>query len=547
MTDSVVKPRRSLSSQLLLAMLLLNLITTAAFTLYIYKNQKERTLRDIDHALVVTAEAVRFLGDEFHNRIAHPDAIPPQEYQLLLDRLSQFAEAAHVKYLYTMIQRDGVILFTTSSYTQEELSQGDFNVLFHVYDDASAGLNAAFTTQQVTYDQYQDEWGEFRSIFVPAHSSNGTSYVIGADISLADIRVELNNTLRNCLFIGIAVFGLGVIISMLVIRAVQRIICSLAADVRELTQGHLDIQIIHPAPDELGQLADDMNQLVQQLHRSVSDVKGSADDLSGTALQVSGSSQQIAAGTDTVAHQLTQVAAASETMTNAALDIAHHCATAATDAQQATTATATATAQVAQTVAAMTHLGERTRESAATLTQLGQHSEQIGQIVETIAKIAKQTNLLALNAAIEAAQAGAHGRGFAVVADEVRALADQTTGATRNIAQTVEMIQRETKAAVAARQIDVRDVNRYVAEAQQSGDILQTLLRQIDVVSDQVHQIAVTAEEQTAEISNISRALQQIAAVVQHSATEAQSSAHSAQQLTELARNLQKIVAQFRL
>jgi methyl-accepting chemotaxis protein len=73
--------------------------------------------------------------------------------------------------------------------------------------------------------------------------------------------------------------------------------------------------------------------------------------------------------------------------------------------------------------------------------ELAQAAEKIGSVVNFIAEIAAQTNLLALNATIEAARAGEAGRGFAVVAQEVKTLADQTSGATSDIASQIAGIQ----------------------------------------------------------------------------------------------------------
>jgi len=68
-------------------------------------------------------------------------------------------------------------------------------------------------------------------------------------------------------------------------------------------------------------------------------------------------------------------------------------------------------------------------------------SENIGEAVGFIAKIADQTNLLALNAAIEASRAKEHGKGFAVVADETRALAAESEKNAEFISDLVEKIQ----------------------------------------------------------------------------------------------------------
>ena len=81
-------------------------------------------------------------------------------------------------------------------------------------------------------------------------------------------------------------------------------------------------------------------------------------------------------------------------------------------------------------------------ESSSTKSEeLKASSQNIGEAVGFIAKIADQTNLLALNAAIEASRAKEHGKGFAVVADETRALAAESEKNAEFISELVNKIQ----------------------------------------------------------------------------------------------------------
>jgi len=79
--------------------------------------------------------------------------------------------------------------------------------------------------------------------------------------------------------------------------------------------------------------------------------------------------------------------------------------------------------------------------SATKSEELKESSQNIGNAVGFIAKIADQTNLLALNAAIEASRAKEHGKGFAVVADETRALAGESEKNAEFISELVNKIQ----------------------------------------------------------------------------------------------------------
>lgn len=66
--------------------------------------------------------------------------------------------------------------------------------------------------------------------------------------------------------------------------------------------------------------------------------------------------------------------------------------------------------------------------------------DQIHILSESIMKITRQTNLLALNASIEAARAGEAGRGFSVVANEVMSLAEQSQNMALRIQDVVNNI-----------------------------------------------------------------------------------------------------------
>lgn len=81
------------------------------------------------------------------------------------------------------------------------------------------------------------------------------------------------------------------------------------------------------------------------------------------------------------------------------------------------------------------------KESSKKSEGLRTSSENIGEAVGFIAKIADQQNLLALNAAIEASRAKEHGKGFAVVANEIRGLAGNSEKNAQFIAELVREIQ----------------------------------------------------------------------------------------------------------
>lgn len=311
--------------------------------------------------------------------------------------------------------------------------------------------------------------------------------------------------------------------------------------------GDLTLRIDNAEQNEVGEMARAFNAFMEKFHGIVVRLDHTTDHISNAAGMLSSAYEMMAGNANEVASQAITVAVASEEMAATSIDVAGNCTVAAQNSEQANVSALTGAAVVQETVTVMNLISERVREAARTVAALGAKSDQIGEIVGTIEDIAEQTNLLALNAAIESARAGEQGRGFAVVADEVRALAERTTGATKEIGNMIKAIQIETKGAVHSMEEGVREVERGTTEAAKSGGALQEILDQIQAVTMQVSQIATAAEEQTATTNEISSNINMITEVMKGTAEVANESAHAASGLASQSEELRKLVGEFRI
>jgi len=337
------------------------------------------------------------------------------------------------------------------------------------------------------------------------------------------------------------------VVGMLIASSISRPLKMVYDTLALVASGDLTARSPIKTRDEMGMLAGEVNVMAEKLQETMNQVVQSSLKVADAANDLNTTAERIATGAEEVAAQTGTVATASEEMAATSMSIAQNCHQAADGSEHASSQARVGAEVVKQTVAVMGRIAAQVTSSAATVAGLGARSDQIGEIIGTIEDIADQTNLLALNAAIEAARAGEQGRGFAVVADEVRALAERTTRATREIAEMIKAIQSETKGAVDAMELGVREVESGTREAAKSGEALHEILDRINEVTMQVNQIATAAEEQTATTGEITGNIQQITEVVHDTSRGAHESATAAGQLAGLAGDLRTLVGQFRL
>ncbi|MDP3830992.1 MAG: methyl-accepting chemotaxis protein, partial [Ignavibacteriaceae bacterium] len=293
-------------------------------------------------------------------------------------------------------------------------------------------------------------------------------------------------------------------------------------------------------------MKDNINMVIDSLSSTLVEVANSASAVATSSGDISSSSEEMAAGSSEQTQQTAEVAAAVEQMTATILENTKNASFAAHTAIEAGNKAKEGGKVVKETIAGMLRITEVVNKSADTVEVLGKSSDQIGEIVQVIDDIADQTNLLALNAAIEAARAGEQGRGFAVVADEVRKLAERTTKATKEIAQMIKKIQKDTTEAVGSMHEGKQEVEKGKALAMKADTVLTEIIVGAEKVSDIATQVAAASEEQSRTAEQISRNIEGISSVTQQSATGIQQIARAAEDLNQLTLSLQNSMNRFK-
>jgi len=319
--------------------------------------------------------------------------------------------------------------------------------------------------------------------------------------------------------------------------------------IKDIAQGDGDLtqRIEVKSNDEIGKLGRFVNDFIAKIHDVISEVSGATREVASAATQIASSSEEIASGMNEQSGQVTQISSAIEEMSSSVVEVARKSADAANNAQESGKVAAEGGQVVSETISGMNAISDAVTASAASVAELGKRGEQIGQIIEVINDIADQTNLLALNAAIEAARAGEHGRGFAVVADEVRKLADRTTKATEEIAESITAIQDETSQAVERMNSGTEQVKVGVEKATLAGQSLEQIVAGAQEVATMIQSIAAAAEQQSATSEEVSRNVEQISAVTKQTSEGTNQAATAASQLSEKAEQLLRLVGTFKV
>ncbi|MEO7387744.1 MAG: methyl-accepting chemotaxis protein [Gammaproteobacteria bacterium] len=326
----------------------------------------------------------------------------------------------------------------------------------------------------------------------------------------------------------------------------QQAILTLLDEMSSLADGDLTVHAT-VTEDITGAIADSINYAIEALRELVTTINESAILVDGAAKQTEGSARQLAAASEAQSKQIESASRAIGRMASSIEEVSGNAERSSDVARHSVDVAHKGGDAVRRTIEGMNAIRETIQETSKRIKRLGESSQEIGNIVELINDIADQTNILALNAAIQASMAGEAGRGFAVVADEVQRLAERSANATKQIEFLVRTIQADTNEAIVSMERSTTDVVGGALLAENAGAALEEIEQVSNQIAALVQNISSSAREQGKAAGAVTRSMDVLQEINSETAANTSATTSAISKLAELATQLRRSVAGFRL
>jgi len=326
----------------------------------------------------------------------------------------------------------------------------------------------------------------------------------------------------------------------------QEAIMRLLDEMGSLAEGDLTVKTT-VTEDITGAIADSVNYAIDELRTLVTTINETSEQVSSSAQETQTTARHLA---ESAQHQAQRISTATTAINQIAslMDTVSKDSAESADVAERSVKIASRGAEVVrETISGMDSIRDQIQETSKRIKRLGESSQEIGSIVELINDIAEQTNILALNAAIQAASAGEAGRGFAVVADEVQRLAERSASATKRIETLVQTIQSDTNEAVNSMEQTTAEVVAGARLAEDAGSALGDIERVSHDLSALIQNISTQARQQSTAATDISVSMNAIQEITSQTSQGASQTADSIGYLAQLASDLRRSVAHFKL
>lgn len=520
----------------------------------------------VEEANMAAASAVSVIDGDILMKL-EPGCESGEEYQQLLQELTEMQETCGIKYLFTLYEENGQVFYGVDTDKDNRAAVGD------PCETPYEELAPAFQGNDVVSDQIvSNEYGDLISAYKPIYNSAGKQVgILGGDYDASGVLARLNEVRGRVLFISIICLVAALIILSIVVKTIMRGLNVVDRKIYDLvhSEGDLTQKLDIHSGDELELIADNVNSLLEHI-RSI------MLNISKNSLQLTDSSKNVVQNLSGAEVSITDVSATMEEMsaameeTNASLSQVNEAIMHIYEAIESISGQAGQGRDSSQiimknameirkkAVSDQKEAALQAQKLAASVNEKIEKSravEEISTLTDNIINITEQTNLLALNASIEAARAGEAGKGFAVVAGEIGKLATDSAAAAAEIQRvSTEVIHAVNQLASESEvmltfmdetamsgyeklletsqnyQNDVENMNHLMQNFASRSDQLKV---NMDDIKEAVGAVTIAVEETAKGVTNVTEMAVDLTSNVQGIGEEADSNMGIANQLSE--------------
>lgn len=454
-----------------------------------------------------------------------------------LDYLNEISSDMNINgygHAWVINKKMNTIVHPNREYYSNQLIFEDNQELLEIAKEMSAGKSGV--RNYLIDDQEQ------QITFVPIEA---TDWSFALTASSSELLSPLSTIRKGSLLAGLLAIILGVIITYFISSGIVKPLIKLTRITEIVAAGDLTQKINNRNnEDEISRLSNSINNMIDSLRTMIGKVAKVSEQVASYSLKLTTAGEQVGESAEHVGISIQNVAAGAEEQANqvekTAVNIRRLIEKIAEINNDSNTMNGAATHvlddikkgndSVNYSIDNINNVKTVTSDVAKIVNTLGGASKEIDKIVGLINGIAAQTNLLALNAAIEAARAGNAGKGFSVVADEIRQLAEESTGATEQIADLISKIQNDVNNAVVKMDDNIQVVDDSVEVIDDTGSIFNEIEREAGNLISLINGIVKNTQTMTSDSSEVEIAINELISLSEHFASNSEEVAASSEE-----------------
>ncbi|NHQ88406.1 EAL domain-containing protein [Iodobacter sp. HSC-16F04] len=265
MAQSIQRWFRQLSSariKILLVLLVLNLLLMVVFTLLMQWVMCNGVRRDADTRLSAAVRTLpMLLPADYLPRALSGAAITQDEYLRHVASLNRYCQVAGLRYLYAFKREGDKVSYLVDSASPAELVKGSYGPYQTFYADPGGNALAALKDGLPRTVTLHDAWGEFRTFLLPVQFTDGSYYLLAADIDNQLFNEALAQARWQAVWMGLVLFAVACAVCFVVAHHFSAPLATLSRAVRRMASGDFGVRIHAGRQDELGSLARAFNAL----------------------------------------------------------------------------------------------------------------------------------------------------------------------------------------------------------------------------------------------------------------------------------------------